>query len=68
MKNTRKPCRWYPVCPMKRFYEEGKIDRRWVEDYCWVDNPDCIRKQMEARGEYHPDNMLPDGTIGKSLD
>ncbi|MCD6449493.1 MAG: uracil-DNA glycosylase, partial [Thermotogaceae bacterium] len=21
-----KDCKWYPVCPMKRFYEEGKLD------------------------------------------
>ncbi len=27
-------CKWYPVCPMKKFYEEGKLDKRWIELYC----------------------------------
>jgi len=60
-------CRWYPVCPMKRFYEAGKIDEKWIENYCHGDNKSCQRYQMEERGEYHPDNMLPDGSIDQSL-
>jgi len=27
-------CKWYPVCPMKRFYEKGKLDKKWIERYC----------------------------------
>ncbi len=23
-----KDCEWYPACPMKKFYEEGELDRR----------------------------------------
>ncbi|MFW6141237.1 MAG: uracil-DNA glycosylase [Candidatus Saliniplasma sp.] len=60
-------CRWYPVCPMKRYYEEGKIEKRWVELYCKGDWNSCIRFQKEERGESHPDNMLPDGHIEKGL-
>jgi len=63
----KKTCIWYNVCPMKRFYEAGKLEEKWVREYCWVSNPDCVRKQMESRGQYHPDNMLPDGTIREDL-
>lgn len=27
----------------------------------------CIRYQMKERGEYHPDWMLPDGSIDEKL-
>jgi hypothetical protein len=60
-------CHWYPVCPMKRFYEAGLLEEKWVAEYCWVANPRCVRKKMAARGEYHPDNMLPDGSIRSDL-
>ncbi len=62
-----KDCIWYPACPMKRFYEEEKLDKRWVELYCKGDWKSCIRYQMEERGEPHPDWMLPDGSIDKKL-
>jgi len=62
-----KICKWFEVCPLKRYYEQGKLDKKWIEDYCWMNNPNCIRKKMEEKGEYHPDNMLPDGTVDKSL-
>lgn len=52
---------------MKRFYEEGKISESWVANYCWVSNSECVRKKLEDAGVYHPDNMLPDGTIDKTL-
>ena len=58
-----KPCKWYPVCPIKTYTEEGRLDRYWIENYCLVNNRKCIRYRMEEKGEYHPDNMLPDGTI-----
>ncbi|OQX54613.1 MAG: uracil-DNA glycosylase [Candidatus Omnitrophica bacterium 4484_213] len=63
----KKECKWYPVCPMRKFYEQGKLDRKWIENYCMLSNPDCLRRKMEERGEYHPDNMLPDGSIDESL-
>lgn len=60
-------CYWYTVCPMKRYYEEGKLEERWVAEYCWVANPDCVRKRLAASGTPHPDNMLPDGSLHKDL-
>lgn len=60
-------CYWYNVCPVKYFYYAGRIEEHWVRDYCHISNPDCVRKQMEERGEYHPDNMMPDGTIREDL-
>ncbi|MBN3039427.1 MAG: uracil-DNA glycosylase [Candidatus Omnitrophica bacterium] len=62
-----KNCRWYDACPLKRYYQQGKLDKKWVEEYCWVDNPDCVRKKLEEKGIYHADNMLPDGTFDERL-
>ena len=73
IKNYRKlqvllrDCKWYPICPMKRFYEEGKLDKKWIELYCKGDWESCIRYQMEERGEPHPNWMLPDGTLDEKL-
>ena len=63
----KKVCKWYNCCSMKRFYEDGKLDERWVKNYCFCDSKVCVRKRLEEQGVYHPDNMLPDGTIDKSL-
>ncbi|MBN1416127.1 MAG: hypothetical protein JW973_13580 [Bacteroidales bacterium] len=52
---------------MKRFYEEGRLDKKWIENYCHGDWNGCIRYQMEEDGRYHPDNMLPDGSINESI-
>ncbi len=60
-------CEWYPVCPMKRFYEEGKLDKKWIELYCKGDRESCIRYQMEEKGEVHPDWMFPNGTLDERL-
>lgn len=52
---------------MKRYYEEGLIDRKWVDEYC-MDHWDlCKRYWKEEKGEYHPDWMMPDGTIDEAL-
>ncbi len=67
MKVLNRDCKWYQVCPMKRFTDEGKLSRKWVELYCRGDWESCIRYQLEERGEYHPDCMLPDGSIDKKL-
>ncbi|MBS3731684.1 MAG: hypothetical protein KGY42_02155 [Desulfobacterales bacterium] len=60
-------CKWYPVCPMRRFYKEGRLERKWIENYCLGDNQRCMRYRMEVEGRPHPDNMLPDGTIDPDL-
>lgn len=62
-----KECKWYPVCPLRTFYEQGKLDKSWIELYCkgaWLN---CKRYQMEENGESHPDNMMPDGSINDNL-
>jgi uracil-DNA glycosylase family 4 len=67
LKTLLSECKWYPVCPMKRFYENGLLDRSWIELYCKGDWKSCIRYKMEEKGEYHPDWMLPDGSIDTKL-
>jgi len=62
-----KECKWYPVCPMKLYYEQGHLDRKWIELYCKGDWAHCVRYQMEEEGDPHPDWMLPDGTIDEEL-
>lgn len=60
-------CKWYSCCPIRRFTDEGKLERYWVDNYCLVGNKKCIRYRMEERGESHPDNMLPNGEIRENL-
>ena len=60
-------CKWYPVCPMKRFYEEGKLDSKWIEQYCKGGWKNCVRYHKEERGEPHSDWMLPDGSLNNEL-
>jgi len=60
-------CKWYQVCPMKKFYERGMLNKKWVELYCKGNWESCVRYQMEEKGEMHPDCMLPDGSIDKKL-
>jgi len=52
---------------MKIFYEEGKIDDKWVDQYCKGDYERCVRHQKEKNGEPHSDNMLPNGEIKEDL-
>lgn len=63
----KKVCKWYIVCPMKRFYEEGKLELKWIEEYCMGDYTRCARYKLEETGIPHPDNMLPDGKAMESL-
>jgi hypothetical protein len=63
-----KVCKWYEVCPMKRFYEQGKLEKKWIEEYCKGDYQRCVRYWMEERGEPHPDNLLPNGEIRRELE
>jgi len=62
-----KICKWFELCPIKRFVEEGKLDKKWTEKYCKGNYKACIRYQLEEKGIPHPDNMLPNGKIDKSL-
>jgi len=60
-------CKWYPVCPMKRFYSAGMLESKWIELYCKGDWKSCVRYKMEENSEAHPDWMLPDGSIDARL-
>jgi uracil-DNA glycosylase family 4 len=60
-------CKWFPFCPIKRFVEENRLDAKWIELFCKRDWESCIRYGMEEKGIYHPDWMLPDGSIDLGL-
>jgi len=62
-------CRWYDeTSGVKRAYDLGLIDRKWVEDYCWVGGGGCVRKKrFEEEGYISPDYVLPDGTISEKV-
>jgi len=64
----KRECKWRRVCPMTRYYEDGRLDSRWIELFCKGDWESCKRYQLEERGIWHPDNMLPNGSIDESLD
>jgi DNA polymerase len=67
LKVLSEDCKWYAVCPMKKFYEEGNLSKEWIELYCKGDWESCIRYHMEKNGASHPDWMLPDGSIDEIL-
>ena len=67
LKLKTKVCKWYQVCPIRFFVDRGKLDKKWVEDYCLIQNKDCVRYQLEESGKDHPDNLLPNGLIKKDL-
>ncbi|MFO8062426.1 MAG: methyltransferase domain-containing protein [bacterium] len=63
--SNKEHCRWNDTCPVGRRTQRGEISPYWTENYCLINNNDCIRFHMEKRGEYHSDMMLPDGSIYK---
>ena len=60
-------CKWYLACPLKYFYDGGKLNKKWIDNYCKGDWQDCVRFYKEENGIYHPDNMLPNGEIDENL-
>ncbi len=52
---------------MKSFWEEGKLNAKWIEEYCKGDWGNCKRYSIVEAGKLCPDNMLPNGKIDKSL-
>jgi hypothetical protein len=60
-------CKWYLACPIKYFVDQGKLDRKWVENYCLIGNQECIRYKLEENNTNHPDNLLPNGEIKEDL-
>ncbi len=67
LKSFSNDCKWFPSCPMKRFYETNRLERKWIELYCKGDWNNCVRHGMEEQGLYHPDWMLPDGSLDVRL-
>ena len=65
----KKRCRWYDgTSGMKRAYDAGLLDKKWIDDYCMNAGKDCVRKQrFENEGYVSPDYILPDGTEDESL-
>ena len=59
----------YNIYSLRRFEREEKSDKSWAQNYCESINnrQNCKRYQLEEKGIYHPDNMLPDGEIDKSI-
>jgi len=68
MKRTNS-CKWYnDTSGVKRAYDLGLIDKKWVEDYCWAGGAGCVRKKrFEEEGYISPDYILPDGTISEPV-
>ena len=62
-------CKWYSICPLRRFERDDKLDGKWARDYCksYENWKNCRRYQLEESGHFHPDNMLPDGSIDETL-
>lgn len=61
-------CKWHQVCPIKYFYDRGKLSKYWIDRYCKGDWETCERYRLEENHIPHPDNMLPDGTIDHNLE
>ncbi len=55
-------CKWYPVCPIKRFTDSGELNGKWVRKYCKGNWQNCVRYQLEEAGIPHADELLPDGS------
>jgi hypothetical protein len=62
-------CKWYELCPLRRFEKQGKLSSKWKNEYCKTERnwKNCKRYRMEEKNICHPDNMLPDGKIDRSL-
>jgi len=46
---------------MKRAYDLGLIDKKWVRDFCWSGGNNCVRKErFEKEGYASPNYVLPD--------
>jgi hypothetical protein len=62
-------CVWYnETSGVKRAYDLGLIDRKWVENYCWNGGKDCVRKKrFEEEGYVSPDYVLPDGSTSERV-
>ena len=60
-------CKWFDICPLRKFEKEQKLDFKWRDKYCLDDFLHCQRYIETSKGISHPTNMLPDGSVNKSL-
>jgi DNA polymerase len=60
-------CQWYDQCPVPRFYEQGKLNKMWLDRYCRGDWESCKRYQLMQYHVPHPDHLLPDGEWDHNL-
>ena len=62
-------CVWYnSTSGMKRAYDAGRLDKHWIEDYCFNGGKDCVRKKRwESEGYISPGWVLPDGSVDEDL-
>jgi len=62
-------CRWYnETSGIKRAYDQGLLNKKWLEGYCWNNGKECLRKKrFEEEGYVSPDYVLPDGNIDEKL-
>jgi DNA polymerase len=67
LKVVTQTCKWHEVCPVKFFYDQGKLSKYWIDRYCKGDWESCERYRMEENNMPHSGNMLPDGTIDHNL-
>jgi acetoin utilization deacetylase AcuC-like enzyme len=61
-----KVCKWYEVCPMKRFYEQGKLENEWIEEYCNGDYQRCVRYWLKEENFMTTGVFFSEKFIGKS--
>lgn len=52
---------------MKFYWEKGKLDSRWINQYCKSNWLQCVRFEMEEKGIPHPDHMMPNGELMEGL-
>ena len=62
-------CKWFDVCPLRHFEKKNLIDNHFRLEFCESEDNwrTCARFIAEKKGREHPDNLLPDGHVNKSL-
>ena len=62
-------CVWYnSTSAMKRAHDAGRLDKHWIDDYCFNGGKNCVRKKRwEGEGYVSPGWVLPDGSVDEDL-
>ena len=56
-------CKWFYVCPMKRYFEGEKLDNKLFDSYCRGEWANCMRYEMEEKAGV----KIRDSLIRKAL-